>query len=159
MSRIQLFAIFAAIVLVVLLLLAPNKPPLKAPVPAAAGSQTPDEKLEQAVSFVKEGKDPMKGILLLREILQNDPDHVKANFYLGVFSAQSGQWEKARQRFQKVLALDSTEYESLFYLGEAEIRLGDTASAILNFEKYSNVLTDNDKQKEIQKYINELKNK
>ncbi|MEM8566688.1 MAG: peptidase, partial [Bacteroidota bacterium] len=42
---------------------------------------------------------PMQGILMLREILQEDPDNEQATFNLGVLSMQSGQYEKAVERF------------------------------------------------------------
>ncbi len=156
MSKFQYFAIFAAIVLVVLLYFAPNKPPLKEKNSVAEEEQSIDEKLALAVSYVQEGKDPMKGIMLLREILEKDSNHIKANFYLGVFSMQSNQWEKAKMRFKKVLQLDSSNAEAYFYLATADKNLGDTIGAIRNFEKYKTFIQDENRMNEVQSYINEL---
>ena len=92
MSKVQVFAIFAAVVLVVLLFFAPNKPPLKAKksvLPEEKAKDT-ESKINLAISYVQEGKDPMKGILLFREIIENDPNNIKAHFYR---QPRSGQGE------------------------------------------------------------------
>lgn len=160
MSKAQLFAIFAAIALVVLLFFAPNKPPLQDEniLPAEKKAEGDlEQKLHLAISYVQEGKDPMKGIMMLREILEKDSNNVKAHFYLGVFSVQSGQWEKAKQRFLKVLALDSTESEAYFYLAQVEANIGDISSAVEIFKKYKSLISDTVRINEVQSYIDELK--
>lgn len=159
LSKAQLFAIFAAVALVVLLFFSPNKPPLKEK-NSSLQEETGEEiaqKLSLAISYVQEGNEPMKGIMLLREILERDSNNVKAHFYLGVFSAQSGQWEKAKQRFLKVLALDSAENEAYFYLAQANLNTGDTSGAIEHFEKYKNFISDTSRIDEVQSYIDKLK--
>jgi cytochrome c-type biogenesis protein CcmH/NrfG len=160
LSKAQLFAIFAAFALVVLLLFAPNKPPIKdeSTLPAEKKAEEDlEQKLNLAISYVQEGKDPMKGIMMLREVLEKDSNNLKAHFYLGVFSVQSGQWEKAKQRFLKVLALDSTESEAYFYLAQAEANSGDTTRAVEIFKKYKSLSSDSMRLDEVQSYIDELK--
>lgn len=159
LSKVQVFAIFAAVVLVVILFFAPNNPPLKEKTSSLqeGTEEDIDSKLNLAISYVQEGKDPMKGIMILREILEKDSNNIKAHFFLGVFSIQSGQWEKARQRFLKVLELDGSETEAYFYLAQANKSLGDTAKAIENFEKYKNFIQDENRLDEVQSSINELK--
>lgn len=95
--------------------------------------------------------------MLLREILEKDSNNIKAHFYLGVFSAQSGQWEKAKQRFSRVLELDSGENEAFFYLAQANLNTGDTTGAIEYFEKYKNFISDTNRIDEVQSYIDKLK--
>ncbi len=155
LSKAQLIAIFAAVALVVLLLFAPQKPPLSEKVADVSGDA--GEKINLAISYLQEGKDPMKGIMLFREILEKDSNNIKAHYYLGIFSLQSGQWEKARNRFLKVLELDKNETEAYFYLGQANANLKDTANAIEAFEKYKTFTQTGNRQDEVQLLINELK--
>ena len=106
-TKSQIFAIAFSIALVVLLNLLPSNIANKTVVEnnSALG-------IEEAVELVKSGSDPMKGILKLRKIAEDDPNNVEAQFYLGIFSVQSGQLKKAITRLTKVLELDH-EYIAL----------------------------------------------
>eukprot|EP00746_Dinoflagellata_sp_MGD_P023003 gnl/MRDRNA2_/MRDRNA2_153863_c0_seq1.p1 gnl/MRDRNA2_/MRDRNA2_153863_c0~~gnl/MRDRNA2_/MRDRNA2_153863_c0_seq1.p1 ORF type:complete len:102 (-),score=5.81 gnl/MRDRNA2_/MRDRNA2_153863_c0_seq1:457-762(-) len=100
----------------------------------------------------------MAGIFKLKEILEKDSNNIDAHFYLGVFSLQSGQYEKVISRMDKVLSLDETVTDAYLYLGHAYSNLGDKEKAILNFEEFM-AKTDNVTLKaEAKKHINELKN-
>lgn len=100
----QLLALAGAVVVIVLLVLAPRTPSGKQQ--AAAPAMSPSQvKTAEAVALVQ-GEDPMRGIMMLREVLQEDPDNVEAHWHLGLFSIQSGQYDKALERFKKVRELD-----------------------------------------------------
>lgn len=116
-----------------------------------------EQKLSDAVSLVKGGSDPMKGIMMLREILLEDSNNLEAHFILGEFSMQSGQWEKAKQRFQKVLELDSNYHDAYFNLASTEVRLGDTTRAVSIYEKFINLTKDPKRKDQAISNINELK--
>ncbi|HQK98651.1 MAG TPA: tetratricopeptide repeat protein, partial [Bacteroidia bacterium] len=47
--------------------------------------------------------EPMKGIMLLREVVSKNPEHEMAQYNLGMLSVKSGQLDKAIERFTKVL--------------------------------------------------------
>lgn len=64
-------------------------------------------------------QNPMAGITMLREVLELDPDFREAILNLGLLSIRSGQYDKAVQRFEKLLAMDSTDYEAMLYNGVA----------------------------------------
>ena len=49
------------------------------------------------------GSAPMKGIGMLKQVLEADPENIQALVNLGYFSIQSGQYDKALERFNKVL--------------------------------------------------------
>lgn len=158
LSKIQLISIFAAVAIVVLLLFAPNKPPLgKEVTREAADKPVNGQELEEAIALVEQGTDPMKGVMMLREIIRKDSGNVKAHYYLGEFSMQSGQWEKARQRFLKVIELDSSMHEAFLKLAITNSNLGDTAAAIANYATYKSHLRDEKHREEVQIIINELK--
>jgi tetratricopeptide (TPR) repeat protein len=62
-------------------------------------------------------ENPMQGILMLREVSEKDPNNWGANFNLGMLSIQSGQYEKAVDRFEKLTSLKSDDVQANFYLG------------------------------------------
>ncbi|MGB2190914.1 MAG: hypothetical protein ACPH0C_07800, partial [Flavobacteriales bacterium] len=57
-----------------------------------------DDPVEAAVQKVS-GENPMEGILALRALAESDPPNVDAVVWLGIFGIQSGQLDKARERF------------------------------------------------------------
>jgi tetratricopeptide (TPR) repeat protein len=60
---------------------------------------------------------PMKGIMMLRQVLEKDANNEDAIFNLGVLSIQSGQYDKGVQRFQKLIEIDSTNVKAYYFLG------------------------------------------
>lgn len=80
--------------------------------------------------------EPMKGIMLLREVVATDPNHEMAQYNLGMLSVKSGQLDKAIERFQKVLEINPQRSEMNFYLGQVHLQKGDTASAIKFYETF-----------------------
>jgi len=62
-------------------------------------------------------ENPMQGIQMLREILEEKPGDAETLKNLGILSIQSGQFDKAEERFRELLAADSSDLEVLFYLG------------------------------------------
>jgi len=48
---------------------------------------------------------------------------------------RSGQFDRAEERFTKLLALDSTDYEALFYYGVSLSEVGKSEEAKTVFEK------------------------
>ncbi|MFK7970082.1 MAG: tetratricopeptide repeat protein [Bacteroidia bacterium] len=67
----------------------------------------------------KKQENSMKGILAIRDVLKINPDNLNATFSLGVFSVQTGQYDKAEARFEKVLNLQPDNYEAMYYLAYA----------------------------------------
>lgn len=115
-----------------------------------------DLKVDSAVSLVS-GSNPMAGIMLLREVLNEDPKHVPALYQLGVFSMQSRQFDKAVERFLQVLSIDPEKHEAHFFLGQAYAALGNKEEAVKRFEKYKTFLTLKSDIEEVEGYIKELK--
>ena len=85
---------------------------------------------------------PMQGILTLREIIQEDPGNEQATFNLGVLSMQSGQYDKAVERFNSLIEKDPTNIEARFFLGVSYLELGNTSLAREAFEFVRNNADD-----------------
>ncbi len=73
---------------------------------------------------------PMEGILPLREIADKQPSNAYANMMLGLGGKRSGQWDKAAERFEKVLAAEPRNIEAMFHAAECYEAMGDKKSAI-----------------------------
>jgi len=114
-----------------------------------------DSKIQLAIEKVK-GQNPMEGIMMLTEIVDTEPENVEALFYLGMFSIESGQFEKAIVRFQSILSIDSSFIIAHRYLGESLLAIGDTIGALNELEKYVLVERDNENKQEINILINKL---
>ena len=67
---------------------------------------------------------PMKGILRLRELAEANPENAFIAWQLGLLSYQSGQYEKAIDRFRKVLSLEKGNVNAWFYLSSSLLQTG-----------------------------------
>lgn len=153
----QLLVLLAALAVTVLLVLAPRTPSGKQDEAQAALAMPPaDTKLTEAVALVQ-GQDPMRGIMMLREIVEQEPDNADAHWHLGLFSIQSGQHEKALERFKKVRDLDEKGYPDVwFYLGRTYATLDSTEQAIACFTKYKTLSTDTAVTQVVDRFLLEL---
>lgn len=77
---------------------------------------------------------PMQGIFMIRSVLEKDPENLLALKQLGILSIRSGQMAKARERFEKLVAIDPQDYEARLLLGMSckETGLMEQAKTHLN---------------------------
>lgn len=80
--------------------------------------------------------EPMKGIMMLREVVEKDPNHEMAQYNLGMLSVKSGQLDKAIDRFNKVLTINPDRNEVHYFLGQVWLQKGDTTKAIGEYESF-----------------------
>ena len=96
------------------------------------------------------------GVGLLRSVIAEKQDHLKANLQLGKYSLMSGQNEKALERFNTVLGVDPNHVEALIASGNANMRLGNNELAIENFKTARIYIMDNSLLNELDELINGL---
>lgn len=116
-----------------------------------------DAKIQLAACIVEEGKDPMKGIALLRDVEKTDSNNVKLQLTFAFFSVKSQQWDKAIKRFDKVLEIDPLYIEAYLHLADAYEQQGQTNKTIEMLEKYASLTEDAMAKQEVLKYIEQLK--
>ena len=80
-----------------------------------------DVDLKKALLVIEKGEEPMKGIMMLRALLEKDPNNIDVIWQLGDLSIQSGQYPKAIARFEKFVSL--TEGDET---GSGLIKLSDS---------------------------------
>ena len=104
-----------------------------------------------------EGGSPMQGIMLLLDVVKQDPKNISANLNLGKFAVNSHQYEKAVQRFKTVIA-QKPDADSYFYLAESYKQLGMKKEAVDAYQKCRAMVPDAAFDKQIDGYIKELTN-
>lgn len=117
-----------------------------------------NQKIDEAVELVEQGKNPMRGITLLREVIEEDSTNIRALKKLGEFSIQSGQTDKAIKRFERILSLNPRDIDALYYMGHLSAQKGNKEMAITYFEQCLELIDDEDFEEEIKGYLKELKN-
>ena len=152
-SKSQIFAILFAGILIVLLFIARVKPDIK-------GIEIGDDiaaGIEEAVGMINEGGQPMQGILKLKEIADNNPENENAQLYLGIFSIQSGQYDKALDRFDNVIKINPDNGYSYQLKGQSYEMMSDTLNAIQYYELFISKTDEESAKKEMEKHIKILK--
>ena len=80
-----------------------------------------DEEIDFALKNIEKGKSSgdmslvmNEGIMKLLAVTRKDSNNIRAIYYLGLFSLESGQLEKAEKRFEKLVSLQpqNEEYEN-----------------------------------------------
>ncbi len=120
---------------------------------------TTEMKINQAISMVQSGENPMQGIMMLRDILKEEPDNIKVLYQLGLFSIQSNQLEKAVGRFEEVTQLNNPEYkDAWFYLGQCYAGLEKKEEAIAAYSEYNKRITNTEVKQRVELLIKQLSN-
>lgn len=78
----------------------------------------------------------MQAIFALREVVEEEPTHRDAQFYLGQFSMLSGQFDKAVERFEIVLQTYGDDEAAAVGLAQARSQMGDTEGAIQGLQTF-----------------------
>ena len=91
-------------------------------------------KLVQAIELVN-GPNPMEGITILREIVADDQDNVDAHYWLGVFSVKSGQYDKAIERFNKVMTIEPNYLAAYIDMGGLYMEMDSAQKALYYFNE------------------------
>jgi outer membrane protein len=100
---------------------------------------------------------PMQGVLMLREVLASDPKNETALFNLGMLSIQSGQYENAIERLNKLIEVNSNHIQAQLLLGVAYMQTGEKAKAKSQFEKVKDMDKDPAVQATVDSYLKDLK--
>ncbi len=108
-------------------------------------------KTNMAMTYV-DTPTPMKGITLLREVIEQEPTFVPALFNLGLLSIKSNQYGKGQERFTQILKLEPNNYKAALNLGFCLAQLDKKVEA----EKILNQVLKESKDQEEQKAAKEL---
>ena len=102
-------------------------------------------------------ENPMEGILKVRQVVEKDSTNIYAQMVLGQGSLLSGQYDRAIDRFEKVLALQPVNLEAILLMAEVFERKEDKANAIKWYSKALPLAPNPAMRSALEKRINELK--
>ena len=109
-----------------------------------------DTKVRSAVKMIESGEgNPMEAIFALREVVEVDSNHRDAQFYLGQFSIMSGQWNKAIDRFKKVLRINSSDEYARESLAIARFQKGEKNGAVEDLKNYLELFPNSSRDSEL----------
>lgn len=172
--------IAAAVAVVVVLALAPRTPsgpggknetsarvsedPASGSTPKAEGAGaamvSSDPKVSAILGELAAGGPPMQVIVKLRDLAEAEPGNVEAQYHLGLFSWQTNQYDKAMERFRKVIALDAKGYPDAYaYLGQAYASIDSMDKAVAVLETYKTLVSDTALANGADRFIQAIKNK
>lgn len=80
------------------------------------------------------GENPMEGILELRALADDTPPNLDAVMWLGRFSVQSGQLDKARERFDQVIDAQPDRVEAYWERAMLDMEEGFLEDAVQGFD-------------------------
>ena len=80
------------------------------------------------------GENPMEGILELRQLAESTPPNLDAVMWLGRFSVQSGQLDKARERFNQVIDAAPDRVEAYWERAMLDMEEGFLEDAVEGFD-------------------------
>jgi tetratricopeptide (TPR) repeat protein len=115
-----------------------------------------DIKAKMAMTYLS-APSPMQGIVLLREVLEEDPDNELALFNLGMLSIQSGQYDLAVQRLEALLKVNPGHAQGHLLLGIALMNVGNKGAAREHFELVKEMDKDPAVQATVESYLKDLK--
>jgi tetratricopeptide (TPR) repeat protein len=112
-------------------------------------------KTKMAMTFLSAS--PMQGVLMLREVLAEDPKNELALLNMGMLSIQSGQHDKAVERLEELVKINPSHAQGQLLLGIALMNTGDKARAKQQFEKVKQMDKDPAVQATVDSYLKDLK--
>jgi tetratricopeptide (TPR) repeat protein len=114
-------------------------------------------KVALASCYVEGSPNPMKGIMMLRDVVQKDSTNFQAQVQLGLFAMQSGQYEKAVDRFKRLQKIVPNNNEVDLYLAQAYAESGKKNDAIAVLNSFLVKSKDQVINAQVKDYIKQLK--
>jgi tetratricopeptide (TPR) repeat protein len=108
-------------------------------------------------STAENPQEVMQGIQKILEVSRKDSTNMYAQLMLGIGGITSGQYDKAVERFIKVVKAEPGNLEAVLMLAEAYERKGDKENAATWYSEAKKQIPDAGVQKEIQDRIDLLK--
>ena len=115
-----------------------------------------EAKSKMAMTYITTSS-PMQGIMLLREVIAEDPKNELALFNLGLLSIRSNQYDKAIERFRQIIQINPDHTQAQYYLGVCYAETGDKKEARKVFTLVKKQEMDPAIQASVEAYLKKLK--
>ena len=114
-----------------------------------------DEKAKMALTYLPD--QPMQAVLLLREVVESDPNNALGLYNLGLLSIQSQQFDKAVERFEALTESHPDHLEGQFYLAVSYFENNQMGKAQTQFELVRGMDPDPEVLTTVDEYLEKLK--
>jgi outer membrane protein len=114
-----------------------------------------DLKTKIAMTYVS-AENPMQGIAMLREVLEQDPQNESALFNMGVLSMQSGQYRRAVERFEDLVSYHPEHIQGQFYLAVSYFESKQKNKAKKQFELVRSMTQDPMILNSVESYLDKI---
>jgi Flp pilus assembly protein TadD len=116
-----------------------------------------DKKVEEALTLLQSGDaPPMTAIGMIREVLDEDPNHYSALLSLGLLSLQTGQYANAVERFERLLLQEHDNPRVFDAAAAAYLGVGDTLMALEQYRKMLNLELEQEVREGVEKTVTSL---
>lgn len=116
----------------------------------------PNIRTKKALTYVATDN-PMTGIKMLQDVVKEYPENEEALYNLGYLSIQSGQFQKALGRLEKLTEVNPEHAAGTFYLGYCYSQLNNKEKALEYWNRAKKLDLDPEFQEIIDSYIKEIK--
>lgn len=115
--------------------------------------QNTSHRINLALCYVESASEPMKGIMMLRDLSEKYPEDSKVFYTLGRLSLRTGQMEKAVERLTRAVTLEPDHLNARYLLAQTYAEMGDKEKAKLNFQACLEIAKDPNVKKEIENIL------
>lgn len=123
---------------------------------AAPSNTSTDVNIGDIKRFVEKG-DYDRAVKKARQYLRMNPRSADAYNYLGYSKRQMGEYEDAREAYDRALKIDANHVGAHEYYGELHIKLGDMVSAEKHLAELVRICGNCDEQQELASKLAEAK--
>jgi cytochrome c-type biogenesis protein CcmH/NrfG len=102
-------------------------------------------------------QETMQGVQELLKVVRKDSTNMKAQMVLGVGGMVSGQYDKALERFRKVVTAEPENVEAVAFLADAYAAKGENAEAVKWYNVSKRLVNNPHYSEEVDSRINALK--
>jgi len=114
-------------------------------------------KINLAVCLVDYKQQVMQGVQMLKQVVEEDENNEQAIYILGLLSIRSTQYDKALERFEKLVSLQPENPEYRILLGNVLSTLGEKDKAIQSYEAAIPLLNDEEAVEKVNNIIKDIK--
>ena len=129
----QILTVVLGAALLAFVLWMPRQPKMERDLIVSEDVISETDPVAEAVELVS-GPNPMEGVMALRALAEQEEPNVEAVVWLGVFGVQSGQLDKARERYSQALVLEPGHLEATWQLAMLDMEEEAYDRAVVGFE-------------------------
>jgi tetratricopeptide (TPR) repeat protein len=129
----QILTVVLGAALLAFVLWMPRQPEIEQDLIVSDDLISETDPVAKAVELVS-GPNPMEGVMALRALAEQEEPNVEAVVWLGVFGVQSGQLDKARERFSQALVLEPGHLEATWQMAMLDMEEEAYDRAVVGFE-------------------------